>query len=84
MNTITVWHGTNKQNHKKILKSGKFKMGTWFAPDEETARRYALMASKTKKSAVLMYVRIDADQLYGPGPYYTAKKNIHFKDGIYQ
>ena len=29
-----IWyHGTNYKNYKAIIKSGKFKVGTWFAKD---------------------------------------------------
>ena len=37
---IVAYHGTSKENHDKILKSGYFKKGTWFAFDKKDAIHY--------------------------------------------
>ena len=78
---LMLWHGTSKSNHTKILKTGKFKVNTYFTNDESIARRYSQMTGSNKPMA--MYVSIDADGLYFDGSYFIAKKDLFFKNCNY-
>jgi hypothetical protein len=40
----SVWHITPKKSHDKILASGMFKLGTFFAPTEEISHQYERQA----------------------------------------
>jgi RNA:NAD 2'-phosphotransferase (TPT1/KptA family) len=75
MEILTLYHGTNKKNQRGILKNG-FQPYCWFAPDEATARRYALMTVKRIADAVVMEIKVNADALYKTGDYYTAKGGL--------
>lgn len=71
---IHLYHGTNMSNYKKILKSGKFLSGTWFAGDLETAKQYGNMATSKGESVVLtQYININS--LYFNG-YFIAKHDL--------
>ena len=83
MNILLLWHGTNKQNHKKILKSGKLLSGSWLTDDEKVARRFGLMTVSRTSDVVVMLIAVDADKLYFNG-YYCTKQDLYFKDSIYQ
>lgn len=82
MELISLWHGTSKANHTKILKTGKFKANTYFTSDEKTARQYANMTGSNKPTA--MYVTIDRSKLHFDGYYYYATCDIFYKNSIYQ
>lgn len=72
---IYLYHGTNKPNYNKIIRTGKFNNGTFFSTDFEIANRYSLMIG-TKKSIVLaQYIKLDA--LYTSGEYFIAKYDLH-------
>lgn len=81
---LRLWHGTTTANHKKILRSGKFKAGTYFTDKEEIARQYSRMAVRTERSAIVMFVAIAEDALRFDGYYWTCIRDVHFRDSIYQ
>lgn len=71
---ILLYHGTNRENSKKIIRTGKFKNGTWFSPDEETAKRYSLMTGSNNPVYFMMYIKLDS--LYPSGDYFIAKHDL--------
>jgi len=72
---ILLYHGTNRENSKKILRTGKFKNGTWFSPDIDIARRYSLMTGSKTPVIFNMYIKLDS--LYISGDYFIAKHDLH-------
>lgn len=79
---VRVWHGTNPKNWKAILKTGKFKMGSWFAEDEATARQYALMSCTPRMKPVVSFVVVQKKYLYYNG-YYCSQKELFFANSCY-
>jgi hypothetical protein len=72
---IKLYHGTNKKNLKKILRTGKFNNGTWFTHDFDTAKTYSLMSDNTDKPTILtQYICIDS--LLPSGNFFVAKKEV--------
>jgi len=78
---LTLHHGTSEGNLKKILKSGKFKVNTYFAPDRETALRYAGMTGSKPITTIAV---ISADGLMFDGNYFYANKDLYFSNGVYK
>lgn len=67
---LVLWHGTSPANFRAIMRSGKLRMGTWFAQDRETARRYGLMHIRRGEPVASMYV-VRADAVLPSGDYWT-------------
>ena len=78
---ISLYHGTNPANFKKILKSNKLKSGTWLAIDYETARRYGNMATKRGEPVVTLCV-VNLEDLYYNG-YWSTARDVYFGNGVY-
>jgi tRNA nucleotidyltransferase/poly(A) polymerase len=79
---LQVYHGTTPANFKKILKSGKFKSGSWFGIDYETSKRYSLMTNNSGKPYVFS-VLINAKSFFISGDYLVARYDlIENKSGI--
>lgn len=70
---LMLWHGTNTANAKKITKQHRFKAGTWFAADQETAMKYARMAGGKPQ---LMMVFIHAGSVLPSGDYWTSQADL--------
>lgn len=79
---IRLYHGTNDSNFKKILKSNMIKVGTWLAPDYETAFKYANLAcSKNQKPVVdVMYVYMGSIVYNG---YFSTQRDLYRYEGNY-
>ncbi len=72
---IRLYHGTSPANWKKILKTGKFKSGTWFAQDYDTARRYGMLAI-SKGQPIVNMTYVDAGSLHISGSYWVAAGDL--------
>ncbi len=72
---LTLYHGTSPKSHKDILKSGKFKEGTFFAKDYATARRYGLMKIG-RGEPVVMQVHIHVKDLAYNGYFYLRGSEV--------
>lgn len=79
---VVLYHGTSPANHKKILKSGKFKSGTWFGNDFETAKKFGNMTISRGECVVQMSL-IYMGALYYNG-YFSSTCDLYFKNGKYQ
>jgi len=79
---IFLYHGTNQANHKKIIKSAKYKAGTWFAVDEETARKYGRQ-SISKGEPVVSIAIVYMGSLYYNG-YFSSLEDLYLQNGKYQ
>lgn len=76
---IFLYHGTSEGNLKKILKSGKFKMGTWFAKSLEEAQKYAALKGKPATSVYTVYM----GSLTYNG-YFTSQEDLfYWREGKY-
>ena len=71
---ILLYHGTNRENSKKIIRTGKFKTGTWFTPDLDIAKRYSLMTGSKTPVFFIVYVKLES--LYISGDYFVAKYDL--------
>lgn len=78
---LYLYHGTSKANMKKIINSGKFKVNTYFAPDEQTAKRFAQM---TGSKPEITYAVVKANGLMFDGNYFYANRDLELKGGVYQ
>lgn len=77
---IFLYHGTSAANMKKILKSGKFKMGTWFAKTLSESEKYAAM--KGSKPATSVFVLYMGSLTYNG--YFTSQEDLHYwRNGKY-
>lgn len=78
---LTLHHGTSKSSLNKILRSEKFKTNTYFAPDRETAYRYAQMTGSNPVTTIAV---VKADELAFDGNYFYATRDLSFGNGVYK
>jgi hypothetical protein len=78
---LMLYHGTSQKNHTQILKTNKFKMGTWFTPDREIAEKYAAMTGTRK--TMIIYAPIYAGGLFSSGDYFTSNTDLYFSNSVY-
>lgn len=71
---IYLYHGTNLKNYNAILKSKKFKAGTWFSEKQEVAERFAKQSTNGK--IVVMRVKLYMGSLYYNG-YFTTQEELY-------
>lgn len=71
---IYLYHGTNLKNYNAILKSNKFKAGTWFSEKQEVAERFARQSTNGK--IAVMHVKLYMGSLYYNG-YFTTQEELH-------
>lgn len=79
---VQVFHGTSRSNMNKIIKSGMFKMGTWFAADEATAKRYALTKVSAPSAAITGVFFLYMGSLTYNG-YFNAQEDLWLENGKY-
>lgn len=78
---IVVYHGTSEANLKKIVRSGKFKMGSFFASDYDTAMKYATgMSNKPVVTMAIVY----SGSVLPSTMYWTSNEDLYEMGGVYQ
>ena len=78
---LILFHGTSESTLKKIVKSGKFKSGTFFARDYDTAMSYARgLGGKPIVTMAVMY----AGALFPTTEYWTSNEEMFQRNGTYQ
>ena len=78
---LVLYHGTSTSNLKKIVKSGKFNSGTFFAKDHKTAMKYARgLGSKPVVTMAILY----AGALFPTTDYWTTNEELFQRNGTYQ
>ena len=78
---IVVYHGTSESNLKKIVRSGKFNMGSFFASDYDTAMKYAKgMSNKPVVTMAIVY----AGSVLPSTMYWTSNEDLYEMGGVYQ
>jgi GNAT superfamily N-acetyltransferase len=76
---VQLYHGTSKANLSKIYKSGKFKSGTWFATDLETAQKYA-KANHNTSAVDTVWVYMGSLVYNG---YFSSQEELYFGNNRY-
>ncbi len=78
---LVLYHGTSTSNLKKIIESGKFNSGTFFAVDHKTAMKYAMgLGSKPVVTMAILY----AGALFSTTEYWTTNEELFQRNGTYQ
>jgi hypothetical protein len=68
---LELWHGSSKKNIKAIKGSGVIKNFGWFAPDKETALKFARQAGG---SPDIINVEVSPNDVVFNGNYFTSQK----------
>lgn len=68
---LELWHGSSKKNIKGIRESGVVKNFGWFAPDKETALKFARQAGG---SPDVVRVEVSPNDVVFNGNYFTSQK----------
>lgn len=84
---VIVYHGTNKRNMDRIIKSNMLKAGTWMSPNIDVAKKYSLQSvSRSADARVDTFVVYLGSLTYFPnedGGYFQSNEDLYFMDGKY-